>query len=343
MKVFYPDSHREHHPPFEGYTEAGNMPSYEIPERVDQVLKALKDVGWVEMLPPEQFSLDPILAVHSPRYLAYLESAYEQWENLSPVAGMAFIPGTYGITAEDVIAGTIPQQAGFFLLDTTVAINAHTYRSALASASCALSGAQVIMRGDPVAFALCRPPGHHAGREICGGYCFLNNAAIAAQWLSHAGKVAILDIDYHAGNGTQEIFYERPDVFTVSLHADPQLEYPRYAGYTHETGSGLGTGYHLNFPLPPGVSDPTYLSFLEQALDPITQFAPKHLVVSAGLDLYLDDPLGDFAITRQGIHSIGKQIAQLKFPTLIVMEGGYHIPSLGENMLAFLSAFDAET
>jgi acetoin utilization deacetylase AcuC-like enzyme len=238
-----------------------------------------------------------------------------------------------------VLAGNVPEQAGFFLMSTHVPVTAGTYTAALAAAQCALSGAQAVAQGQRAAFALCRPPGHHAGREMCGGLCFLNNAAIATQWLSKQGKVAILDIDYHAGNGTQDIFYARADVLTVSLHADPNREYPNYAGYAHETGAGPGTGYHRNYPLPAGTDDSLYLHTLDDALDLIAKFDPAHLVVSAGMDIYMDDPLSDFAITRQGIAEIGRSIASLNLPTLLVMEGGYNVEALGKNVVALLVAF----
>jgi acetoin utilization deacetylase AcuC-like enzyme len=214
-----------------------------------------------------------------------------------------------------------------------------TFQAALNSANCALSGAKAIAEGERSAFALCRPPGHHAGKSFCGGYCYLNNAAIAAQWLSARGKLAILDIDYHAGNGTQDIFYERGDVLTISIHADPDSAYPSFCGYADEIGTGQGSGLHRNFPLPAGINDDRYLSVLEQALAIIRSFAPAFLVLSAGMDLYEGDPLGEFKVTREGIRRIGKRIAGLSLPTLIVLEGGYNNEALGENIASLLKTF----
>ena len=339
MIVYYSKTHKRHNPPFEGYTDDGNIPALEIPERVELVLTALKKLAWAEIHSPTGFGIESILEVHTGPYLDYLSSAYDNWEGSSPVAGMAFIPGTFGIDYAMVRSGNVSEAAGFFLLDTTVAIMADTYSAAVEAANCALSGAQALIRGHVASIALCHPPGHHAGREICGGYCYLNNAAIAAKHLSHHGKVAILDIDYHAGNGTQEIFYDRSDVLMVSLHADPGREYPYYAGYAHETGVGNGEGFNHNFPLPVGIDDSGYLIVLDQALVLVDKFAPKFLVVSAGMDIYKDDPLGEFSITTQGIHDIGRRIFGMKLPSLVVMEGGYDIASLGENMVAFLSAY----
>jgi acetoin utilization deacetylase AcuC-like enzyme len=344
MKIFYSDFHIQHDPPYEGFEyegfEGANLkPALETAARAEVIATALRARQWAEFLPPDDFGLEPVLAVHNPAYLEYLRGAYQAWQPHSPVAAMAFIPGIPGLDPHTVQSGRVEERYGFFLLDTSVAINAFTYAAALTAANCALSGAQALREGQQAAFALCRPPGHHAGRAICGGYCFLNNAAIAAQWLSQWGKVALLDVDYHAGNGTQEIFYERPDVFTVSLHADPAREYPNYAGYAHETGAGAGRGFHRNFPLPAAVTEADYLHKLGEALALIADFAPRHLVVSLGMDIYREDLLGDFEISRSGIAEIGRQIARAGLPSLVVMEGGYYLPDLGENVAAFLEPF----
>jgi acetoin utilization deacetylase AcuC-like enzyme len=225
------------------------------------------------------------------------------------------------------------------MMDLSAPIGAETYPAALQSAYCSLSGAEALLSGEQTSFAACRPPGHHAGRANCGGYCYLNNSSIAANWLSRHNKVAILDIDYHAGNGTQEIFYERSDVLTLSLHADPAEEYPYYSGYSDEIGNGRGEGYHLNIPLPFGTSDVSYVEALHQAIARIESFNPGFLVVSAGMDIYKDDPLGKFKITCDGIHQIGSDIAKLRLPTLIVMEGGYDLGSIGKNFLTFMENF----
>lgn len=339
MKVYYPASHLQHNPPYEDYTQAGTIPALEVPERALQVLGALQQAGWAEIASPVDLGLEPILAVHSRPYLGYLQTVYQQWEPLSPTRGTAFFPGTYGLDPQAVLAGDIPEQAGFFLLDTTVSGVPGTYVAALQSAQAALNAAQDISQGLDAAFALCRPPGHHAGREVCGGYCYLNNAAIAAQFLSRQGKVALLDVDYHAGNGTQEIFYHRGDVFSISIHADPRFEYPHYAGYAQERGTGPGAGFHRNYPLEAGTGDTQYLPVLEEALSLIDAFSPQTLVVSAGMDTYQHDPLGTFKLTRDGLAKVSAHIAALDLPTVVVMEGGYHLPSIGDNMVAFLEAF----
>jgi acetoin utilization deacetylase AcuC-like enzyme len=339
MKIFYESSHQEHNPPFEGFDSNGLKPAFEKAERADTVFKALQETSWAEFQSPIDFGPEPILAVHSAAYLDYLRSAYREWQAVSPVSGMAFIPGTYGIDYQEARACSGYEQVGFFLMDTTVAVMPGTFPAAVTAANCALSGAQALANGEKTTFALTRPPGHHAGREICGGYCFFNNAAIAAQWLSLHGQIAILDVDYHAGNGTQDIFYERADILTISLHADPADEYPYYAGFASEIGAGAGEGFHRNFPLPAGTDQPHYLDALARALDLIDQFGPKFLIVSAGMDTYKDEPQGNFKLTQKSYRIIGERIASLNLPSLVVMEGGYHLPSLGDNFVAFLEPF----
>ncbi len=229
--------------------------------------------------------------------------------------------------------------AGYYIMDLSACIVEGTFPAALASANCALSAAQAVGGGERSAFALCRPPGHHAGKDYAGGYCFINNAAVAANWLSSKGHVAILDVDYHAGNGTQDIFYERDDVMTISIHADPDFEYPHFIGFAGERGRGRGFGFHHNFPLPKGTGDAEYLYMLDKALALIREFKPVYLVVSAGMDIYADDPLGTVKVSTQGIGEIGKRIASLGLPTVIVMEGGYANEALGRNILTFLTPF----
>jgi acetoin utilization deacetylase AcuC-like enzyme len=229
------------------------------------------------------------------------------------------------------------------MMDLSAVIVGGTYAAALSSANCALSAANAIMKdesSDRSAFALCRPPGHHAGPDYAAGYCYINNAAVAAEWLSSRGKVAVLDVDYHAGNGTQDIFYKRADVLTISLHADPATDYPYYTGYADETGAEEGTGFHHNYPLPAGTDDQKYLTLLNHALEIVDGFAPRHLVVSIGMDIYEGDPLGKFKVTTDGIRAIGERISELHIPTAIVMEGGYNNSDLGLNTLYFLSAFN---
>ena len=339
MKVFYSDAHCQHNPPFELFEGGVRMPYLENPERMERILIELKDQNWVEILSPIDFGLDPILAVHDGDYVEFLRTAFDEWtQEETDYEKIALLPATFPTRGWSHRPKSLLGRAGYYMFDLSAPIMEGTYQAALGSANCALSGAKAIAEGERTAFALCRPPGHHAGKSFCGGYCYFNNASIAAGWLSKKGNVAILDIDYHAGNGTQDIFYERGDVLTLSIHADPDSEYPAFCGYADETGAGKGSGLHRNFPLPADTDDALYLSALDEALSLIQSFAPKFLVVSAGMDLYHGDPLGTFKVTRQGIQQIGERMATLEFPTLIVMEGGYNNAALGENIATLLKS-----
>ncbi len=348
MNVYYSETHLRHHPPFEIFDGGEKVANFEVPQRMERILEALRADGRFDILPPEDFGLDPLLAVHDEGYLAFLRTAYDEWMSTPLDADYersALLPATFPpAKGRSHIPKSILGRAGYYMMDLSAPITAGTYHAALASVNCALSGAKFIAQDSSFnihhsAFALCRPPGHHAGRANCGGYCYLNNAAVATHWLTQFGKVAILDIDYHAGNGTQDIFYNRADVLTISIHADPNYEYPYYNGYPDETGAGEGLGYHRNFPLPFGADDQAYLASLEQALHLIIGYTPNFLVVSAGMDIYGNDPLGKIRVSTNGIRHIGQRIAELNLPTLVVMEGGYNNAALGANILAFLEAF----
>ena len=341
MKIFYSPTHTKHHPPFEILDGGERSHSYEVPERVENILPLLKQQTWAEILEPVQFSLAPILAVHDEGYLEFLKTAFDLWTaGENNYEHVALIPATFPPGGMRRIPRSVLGKAGYYMMDLSAPIGAETYQAALQSAYCALSGADALVSGERSSFALCRPPGHHAGKANCGGYCYLNNSSIAANWLSQKSKIAVLDIDYHAGNGIQEIFYERDDVLTISIHADPAEEYPYFAGYSDEFGKGRGYGSHLNIPLPFGTGDDSYVEALQQALAKIESFTPGFLVVSAGMDIHKDDPLGKFKITRDGIHRIGCDIAKLRLPTLVVMEGGYDLESIGENFIALIENFN---
>lgn len=340
MQVFYSDNHELHNPPFELFEGGQHMPYLENPERMERILSVLREQDWAEILPPEDFGLDPVLAVHDADYVDFLCTAYLEWRQVKTTyEKTALLPATFPPPGWSHRPKSLLGRAGYYMTDLSAPIMDGTYQAALGSANCALSGAKAIADGERSAFALCRPPGHHAGKSFCGGYCYLNNAAIAAHWLSGDSKVAILDIDYHAGNGTQDIFYERGDVLTISLHADPDSEYPAFSGYAGETGAGQGSGLNRNFPLPAGTNDAHYLSVLDEALGLVQSFIPKYLVISAGMDLYTADPLGSFKITRRGIQKIGQCIASLNLQTLLVMEGGYDNEALGVNISTLLENF----
>ncbi len=339
MKVYYSETHRQHQPPFEVFEGGLRVPYLETPERMDRILEALGTTEWAEIVEPKDFGLDPIHAVHEKGYVDFLASAWSEWLASTPGDNSVLLPATFALRRQPQKPASLLGRAGYYMMDLSACLVEGTYAAALAAANCALSAAEAVANGEQAAFGLCRPPGHHAGKDYAAGYCFINNAAVAANWLSAKGKVALLDIDYHCCNGTQDIFYDRRDVLTISLHADPNFEYPHYWGHASERGAGAGLGFHRNFPLQKGTTDAPYLSALEKALGLIPPFAPKYLLVSAGMDIYTKDPLGTIDISTEGIGAIGREVQALGLPTVIVMEGGYDNDALGRNIVAFLSSF----
>lgn len=344
MKIFYSEEHRKHFPPFEVFDGGKRVPYYENPDRMDKILTALEKTSWAEFNQPEDFGLTPILAVHDPDYLQFLATCWDEWLDSDPdVAASpeahAFLPATFALRRKARPTSSLHGRGGYYMMDLSACIVAGTYRAALTSANCALSAAKSVSADKKSAFGLCRPPGHHAGRDYAGGYCFINNASVAAHWLSQKARTAVLDIDYHAGNGTQDIFYERGDVLTISIHGDPDFEYPHYMGFAEETGAGAGLGFHRNFPLPKGTGDDGYLAALDDALRLIRDFEPRYLVLSTGMDTFDGDPLGKFHVTQAGFHEIGKRIARLNLPIAVIMEGGYANQQLGENLRTLLENF----
>jgi acetoin utilization deacetylase AcuC-like enzyme len=231
---------------------------------------------------------------------------------------------------------------GLYSYDAGTPFTAGTWVAARAGADCALSAAQRLVLGDRTAFALSRPPGHHAGADFFGGYCFLNNAALAAQYLRDAGmaKVAVLDIDYHHGNGTQAIFYDRADVFFASIHGDPRTEYPFYLGHADETGAGAGAGFNLNLPLPAGSSAAAWFAALDAACERVARHRADALVVSLGLDTYAGDPISTFALQQDDFARLGQRLKRLGLPTAFILEGGYAAAELGHNAVRVLQGFE---
>ncbi len=344
MKIFYSEEHRKHYPPFEVFDGGKRVQYYENPDRMDRILAALKKTDWAELTDPKDFGIDPIIAVHDGDYVQFLASAWTEWLASDPQVAAspeqnAFLPATFALRRKTRIPSSLLGKAGYYIMDLSACIVEATYKAALTSANCALSAASSSFSLHNSSFALCRPPGHHAGKDYAGGYCFINNASVAANWLSQKGKVALLDIDYHAGNGTQDIFYERNDVLTISIHGDPDFEYPHYIGFADETGAGAGLGFHRNFPLPKDTDDTGYLAALDEALTMIRNFSPQYLVLSAGMDTFDGDPLGTFHVTQNGFSEIGKQIFDLNLPTAIIMEGGYANEALGNNIVTLLERF----
>ncbi|TXC72982.1 histone deacetylase family protein [Sphingomonas ginsenosidivorax] len=334
MRIFYDDAQRTHAPARELHN--GAFAAYaETPARLDAILKA---VGPTET--PADRGEAPILAVHDAAYIAFLKDAPRLWQEAGR-SGDA-IPYAFPIRGRRPLRlDRVDALLGAHAFDATTPITADTWRSAYASAQSALAATQAVLDGERAAFALCRPPGHHAGADYCGGYCHLNVAAIAAQAARDAGveRVAILDIDYHHGNGTQDIFYARGDVFYASVHADPKRDYPFYWGHADETGEGPGLGTTLNLPLPHGTTRDAFRAAQAQALERIAAFDPGLLVVSFGADTWEGDPISQFALTTPDYAVLASDIAARGWPTVIVMEGGYAVNALGHNVLSFLAGF----
>ncbi len=339
MKVVYDERHQLHHP--RAFLVSGAMrPSPEQPDRAAALLSAARATGH-EVIVPDDFGPGPRALIHSAEYLQFLEHIAERWARIDG-ASEEVIPNVHPNRPPGGYPDSAVGQAGYHMADTACPISLGTWEAACAAANAAIHGAQLVIDGELSAYALCRPPGHHAWADTAGGFCYLNSSAIAAQHMRERwDRVAVLDVDVHHGNGTQGIFYARGDVLTVSLHADPSGFYPFFWGYAQERGQGQGEGCNLNLPLPRGTGDDDYLDALDNAFKRITAFAPGDLVIALGLDAYVGDPLAGLAITTAGFGSIGQAIGSLGLPTLLVQEGGYLSPALGDNLASFLAGFEA--
>ena len=339
MKAIY-DSRQSKHFPKHFMANGTRLENPEVPERVD-VLHAGAIAAGCEFIEPRDFGVAPIAAIHTPEYLHFLKAIYTRWKRM-PNAGDEVIPNIHPDKRTASYPKSASGQAGYHQADTACPISEGTWESAYWAAQSALTGAEMISSNGSSAFALCRPPGHHAFADMAGGFCFINNAAVAAEYLLKAGKrPAILDVDVHHGNGTQGIFYNRADVLTVSIHADPSRFYPFFWGHAQERGEGAGLGSNLNLPLERGTGDDDYLVTLNAALERISTFGADVLVVSLGLDASENDPLKGLAITTDGFGRIGKAIGGLGLPTLMVQEGGYLSEELGANLTSVIHGFES--
>ncbi|QMV73476.1 histone deacetylase family protein [Comamonas piscis] len=339
MKFIYSHEHRSHDP--QQFMVRGQLKrSNEQPERAEILLRSAQKAGHQPML-VEDFGAGPRAAVHTPEYLHFLQTAWQRWQAL-PDASLEVLPNVFPFpgqpfTYPDHLVG----QAGYHMGDCACSIGEHTWHAAINSAHCATHAAELVLQGEQAAYALCRPPGHHAYVDRANGFCYLNNAAIAAQHLrSKHARVAVLDIDVHHGNGTQGIFWRRNDVLTVSIHADPHFCTPFFTGHAHERGEGEGLGYNLNLPQAKGTTTDQYLRALETALTAIRHYAPGALVLALGLDAHEHDPYKALAIDTPGFARITEKIAQLGLPTVIVQEGGYLSEDLGLNLESALRGFE---
>ena len=337
MKTVYSDQHRLQHGTAE-LNDGKLVPCFECPERADLVLVRVRERGIGEVLEPAAHGLDPVLRVHTPAFVEFLRTAWGEWSiehgdwDALPLTWVA------RTMREDRVPSTIDGKLSYYALDAGTPITAGTWTAATAAADVALTGVDLVLGGEQHAFSLCRPPGHHAAADLYGGYCFLNNAAIAAQAMRDrgVGTVAVLDVDYHHGNGTQSIFYDRSDVVFASIHGHPQQEYPYFLGYDDETGRGEGEGANANFPLRHGSGWDVWSEALGAACSFLSGHRPDALVVSLGVDTFKDDPISQFRLEHEHYLRIGETIARLGLPTLVVFEGGYAVAEIGINAVNVL-------
>ena len=349
MITFFTPKHLLHAPEYE-FFRGERVACFESPSRADFVRAELLSRGH-EVREPDVDSTAVLRQVHSARYLAFLESAWAQWVTVD--AGNATrqpFPSVWPVRTlrSDVEPQNFTAKLGLYSMDNGTPMVAGTWAAAKAGADAAASAAVLVSGESGInstvksAFCATRPPGHHAGADFMGGYCFLNNAAVAAQTLRNQGfaKVAILDVDYHHGNGTQSIFYDRADVLFVSIHGDPRTEYPFYLGHADETGEDAGCGFNLNLPLPAGSSKAVWFAALGTACEKIKQFGAVALVVSLGLDTFEDDPISTFALKSSDFIELGERLRQLGLLTVFILEGGYAAKELGVNAGNVLAGFE---
>ncbi|TNJ40149.1 histone deacetylase family protein [Phaeobacter sp. B1627] len=340
MRVVYSEDHRLHFPQAE-LSGGQFVTPFERPSRVEYVLNRLKERQLTDIIAPDAVDMEPVRALLDPGYLSFLETAWDEWKK----EGMAGEIIAANVPARgmhlDRIPTNIDGKVGYYCHASETAITRGTWAAALSSVASAQTAQRLVAAGADSAFALCRPPGHHATADQYGGYCFINNAAVAAQMFrtSGADRVAILDIDFHHGNGTQSLFYDRSDVMFASLHGAPQEAYPYYLGYADETGRGAGEGTNLNYPMPFGTDYATWSAALDDAIARIRAWGAEALVLSLGVDAYKDDPISFFRLDSDDFTDAGRRIGAMKLPTVICMEGGYAIEAVGINTVNVLEGF----
>jgi acetoin utilization deacetylase AcuC-like enzyme len=337
MKTVYSDRHRLQDGAAE-LIDGKLVKCFECPERADLVLARVRDRALGDVLEPTGHGLDPVRRVHTEPFVEFLRTAWDEW--VAAHGEYDALPLTWPTRGlrHDRVPETVDGKLSYFSLDAGTPITAGTWSAITAAADVALTGVDLLLGGERHVFALCRPPGHHASADVYGGYCFFNNAAIAAQSLRDRGAatVAVLDVDYHHGNGTQAIFYDRSDVVFASIHGHPLQEYPYFLGFDDETGAGAGAGANLNLPLRHGAGWDTYGPALDTGCDFVASHRPDALVVSLGVDTFKDDPISEFRLEHEHYLRMGERIAALGLPTLVVFEGGYAVAEIGINAVNVL-------
>ncbi len=352
MRAFFSDDQLLHQP--RQFMRAGRLcEPTDVPARAAVLQRAL-DARGIELVAPPDYGRAPLETVHSPAYLDFLASAFERWMALATPTlepGIEVLPNLSPYHSGKIDktrrgpcpSGSVIAEAGYYLGDLSCPLGPHSWQSILRSAHSAVAAARHVCAphdGNGMAYALCRPSGHHAHADRAGGFCYVNNSAIAAQTLlERFDKVAVLDVDAHHGDGTQQIFYQRSDVMTISLHADPGSYYPFYTGYATERGHGAGYGYNINFPLPHGTGDAGFLSALDSALDALRDYRPQALVLALGFDTYKHDPISVLQVGLEAYRGVGERIHALGVPTVVVQEGGYEVDAIGIALEAFLAGF----
>ncbi len=318
------------------------VPGFEMPSRAEIIKARVEAVNLGPIEEPKPHDMAAAKRVHTSDYIDFLPTVWPAWE--ASGRGGSALPFTWptrGLRG-DVVPDAIEAKLGYYSFDAGAPFVKGTWAAIKSSYETALTAAALVKGGQRAAFALCRPPGHHAGAAFMGGYCFINNAAVAAQWFRDQGaaRVSILDVDYHHGNGTQEIFYSRADVQVLNLHGDPMTEYPFFLGHADETGAGAGEGYNVNYPMPFGTAWPQWSAALEDACTKLAAYAPDVVVVSLGVDTFENDPISHFKLVSEDYPKIGARIAKLGLPTLFVMEGGYAVDEIGVNAVGVLTGFE---
>ncbi len=341
MKVFRSDKHSLHFPKGELCGGVFVRP-FECPERWEYISESLQENSYTDIAEPGELSMDLLSRIHGADYLRFLQEAWSLWE-AGGFEGEALPTVFPARRMQQREPDDIDGKLGYFAMAIETSITAGTWQAAQSSAACAQSAAKHVSDGANSSFSLCRPPGHHAGIDLYGGYCFLNNAALAAEVLLDGGskKVTILDVDFHHGNGTQDIFYQRDDVQFISLHGDPKDVFPNFLGYADEKGEGKGLGHNINYPMPPKTPYAKWKEALDDAIKNIQTYKPDALVISLGVDTFELDPISFFKLKSDDFTDYGHAIASLKLPTVFIMEGGYAVKEIGVNTVNVLNGFQS--
>ncbi|OPG72064.1 acetylpolyamine amidohydrolase [Pseudomonas ogarae] len=341
MITIYSEAHSEHFGKSE-LIDGVFHPSFECPERAIQILASLRERSVGPIIAPDDYGISPLASLHSPEYIEFFQNAWQRWVAEGNTFDMLSM-----LSSSEVGRNQPPKsknifaQMGYYSIDMVTPVTQGSWTAAYGAAQAALTAQNRMAAGARAAYALCRPPGHHAGADYMAGFCYFNNAAVAAQAFLRDGavRVSILDVDYHHGNGTQGIFYNRSDVQFLSIHADPGFDYPFYVGFENERGAGTGEGFNFNYPLPENTAWSRWSEALTKALKEIERFSPDVLIVSLGVDTFKDDPMTKFLLENDDFIRMGELIGSISLPTMFVQEGGYDTKNIGVNVTNVLGGY----